>query len=251
MESEELTVEALKVVRLRDKLLTMNTKEAKRLLKERKIRKRYDDTSDYKKLLKQGRIDLIDKDLRSNLFTPYSSLQTAYYDYYKPRKQRDEDNYQQIQGSSQTPTTDADFYDDNNIQDSSQPQAYSQQVYNQSTFGLPPLGQLALDSTNFSQLPFSQSSFGQISLNYSETPFSTVFPQMVQSAENNSLSKSIVPSNIGYLPSNNLIPNSSGKVLPQKKYTTPQAFPLNPPLPPPPSYNPYNVLANTDEENNK
>jgi hypothetical protein len=110
MDNEEMALEALKVIKLRDSLLERDTREVRRLKVEKKVRNRYNETSYYKKLLRSGRIDLIDKETRHNLFTPYERLQSAYYDYYKPRKQREDED--EVVPNTQLSTSD-DFYDDN------------------------------------------------------------------------------------------------------------------------------------------
>ncbi|CCH41686.1 Calpain-B [Wickerhamomyces ciferrii] len=125
---EEDRVQSLKVIELRDKILESN-KDSKdpdfiRLRIEKKLRDDFQKTKEYGKYLKSGRVDKIDTRRRHKLVTPIKDLQDAYYEKYKPRKDRDteesenqQQNVKQEKKSKHNKPTTESFYDDDDEHD--------------------------------------------------------------------------------------------------------------------------------------
>lgn len=88
--------EFLKVIQLRDKLLSDPSKQndiaMKRLKIEKKLREIYNSNSDCMVNVRQGRYDLISDENLKDLYTPIKDLSQAFVETYKTRKQREQED---------------------------------------------------------------------------------------------------------------------------------------------------------------
>lgn len=112
--------ESKKIIELRDSILndeeSYNDPEFIRLKIEKKLRDEVKKTSSYGKYLKNGRVDLIDPKRRNQMITPINELQAAFYENYKPRKDREMETNDRKRIQYEKPVTASEsFYDDGDV----------------------------------------------------------------------------------------------------------------------------------------
>lgn len=184
--------ESLKVIQLRDKLLLekedYDDPNFVRLKIEKKLRDQYNKTSNYNKYLKNGRIDLIDPEDRSQLVTPLKDLQEAYYENYKSRKDRENEEFESNKHQQIKPTTET-FYDE----DYSSPIPSSDtQVTRPSSSGVKPqhFQNLAMNQQQFGSA--IQSPIPQQMLTHSPSPMIPTNQPFIPQAQNQQTQQPII-----------------------------------------------------------
>lgn len=251
--------ESLKVIRLRDKVLLekedYDDANFVRLKIEKKLRDQFNKTKNYNKYLKNGRIDLIDPQYRSNLITPIKDLQEAYYENYKSRKDREDEELENNKHQQIIKPTSEAFYD-GDYTPSSIPSSDPQELRPTSSGLKPPQVQnLSMNQQQFrsaTQSPIPQQMLPHSSspLITTSQPFSQVFLQQQHQQQNQTPPPFIPMPNFPMPPFFGAFPQQNQPwPFPQQNQQVPQQFQQQQPFQPQPGASAFQFMSQMSQMN--